>query len=147
MGIGSLFKNVGKGITGVVADPIKGGKKSGFTGVLKGVATGIGGLVTKPVAGVLDVAGKTAEGIKNTPNSMIGNKSVKRSRLPRILYGPNSVIKPYNKDDNVVRNFLISADDSLATKKFVWKCAFPDEENRLLGLVLFVEKIVLLQVG
>jgi len=88
--------------------------------VLKGVAKGLGGLVTKPITGVLDVAGKTAEGIKNTPNSMIGNKSVKRTRLPRILYGHNSVIKPYNKDDNSVRNFLINTDSSLENKKFAW---------------------------
>ena len=129
MGFESLFKSIGKGVTGVVAEPIRGGNQSGFTGVLKGVAKGLGGLVTKPITGVLDVAGKTAEGIKNTPNSMIGNKSVKRTRLPRILYGHNSVIKPYNKDDNSVRNFLINTDSSLENKKFAWQCAFTNEES------------------
>jgi hypothetical protein len=99
MGVFSLMKGIGKGITGVVTEPIKGGKEKGGKGVLTGMLKGIGGLVTKPVAGALDVASKTAEGIKNTPSRFIKNKDAKRKRDIRALYGPNQVIKTYDYND------------------------------------------------
>lgn len=120
LGVASLFKGIGKGVIGVVAEPIKGGKKSGGKGIFTGILKGIGGLVTKPVAGALDVAAKTAEGIKNTPGSLIGNKDAKRSRLPRVLYGANSVIKPYDSDDTSVVKFLVGLSKRFLNERFVF---------------------------
>ena len=66
MGFKSLFTNLGRGITGIVTEPVKGYKKNKMKGLLSGGARGFSGLFVKPVAGVLDVASKTAEGITNT---------------------------------------------------------------------------------
>jgi hypothetical protein len=43
-----------RGITGVVMDPIQGGRDSGAAGVFLGIGTGLIGLVTRPIAGILD---------------------------------------------------------------------------------------------
>ena len=41
-----------QGITGLVTQPHQGAKKSGSTGLLKGVGKGIGGIIFKPAAGM-----------------------------------------------------------------------------------------------
>ena len=43
-----------KGITGLVMDPIRGGKEKGVGGVFMGIGKGILGLITKPITGILD---------------------------------------------------------------------------------------------
>jgi hypothetical protein len=50
-----------RGVTGVVLSPVRGMRESGVTGFLAGVATGFMGVVSKPVSGVLDGIGTTAE--------------------------------------------------------------------------------------
>jgi vacuolar protein sorting-associated protein 13A/C len=67
---------------------------------LKGVA----GLVVKPVAGVLDVASKTAEGIKNTAGDL--NFDTNRVRPPRPVYDINGIIKAYNEYDAQAIHFI-----------------------------------------
>ena len=52
-------------------EPIKGAKKSGFRGGMKGIAKGITGLVMKPVGGTIQLFTKTARGIKNTPGTLL----------------------------------------------------------------------------
>lgn len=53
-----------------------------------GAAKGIGGLVIKPISGVIDAASKTAEGIKNTPEYLSGDRKQKYTRQhnPRPFY-------------------------------------------------------------
>lgn len=72
-GFKSLFKNIGKGIAGIVTEPVKGYKKNKMKGLMAGGARGVSGLIVKPVAGVLDVASITAEGIKNTAKKNIAD--------------------------------------------------------------------------
>ena len=101
-----MFKSIGKGITGVVTEPIKGGKKKGFSGAISGTVKGLAGLVVKPVTGVLDVASHTAEGIKNTATRFDKDDEQERVRPPRVLYGSNRILKSYNDHDATVRMFL-----------------------------------------
>jgi hypothetical protein len=60
-----------KGVTGIVMDPLKGAKRDGVTGFAKGVGTGILGVVAKPVAGVIDLASDTLEGLASTPGALL----------------------------------------------------------------------------
>lgn len=45
------------------------------------------GLVVKPVVGAIDLASKTAEGVKNTANYFDDKPNEIRMRLPRVFYG------------------------------------------------------------
>ncbi|ORC93054.1 vacuolar protein sorting-associated protein 13 family protein, partial [Trypanosoma theileri] len=49
------------GIEGVVSRPLNGARTTGIAGFCTGIATGAVGLLTRPVAGVLDGFGNTAE--------------------------------------------------------------------------------------
>ena len=51
------------GITGLFTQPVRGAKKEGAAGFMKGVGKGIGGLILKPGAGVWGVPGYAAQGI------------------------------------------------------------------------------------
>ena len=48
------------GITGIIAQPIKGAKQEGALGVLKGIGRGVAGVVTKPVIGAVDFVSNLA---------------------------------------------------------------------------------------
>lgn len=56
--MGNAFKAVGggifEGVTGIIMQPIKQGRRQGGIGVLKGIGQGIAGIFTKPVSGVVD---------------------------------------------------------------------------------------------
>jgi vacuolar protein sorting-associated protein 13A/C len=70
------------GIYGVVAEPIKGAKKNGLKGGVKGFGKGIIGLFAKPVGGTIQFFTKTARGINNTPGTLykgLTKRKVKRS--------------------------------------------------------------------
>lgn len=69
-GAKSFGKGVADGITGIVMEPIKGGKEEGAVGVLKGVGKGIGGAAVKPVRGTGELLSRAAEGIRNTPTAI-----------------------------------------------------------------------------
>eukprot|EP01083_Nonionella_stella_P243770 849119_1 len=76
------------GITGIVADPIRGARSSGGLGALKGVGTGLLGIITKPVSGVFDAASQTFEGIAKTPDAILSDGGVRGSekvREPRFV--------------------------------------------------------------
>ncbi|WPG99033.1 Hypothetical protein R9X50_00183800 [Acrodontium crateriforme] len=70
--LSSGFKTAGKefglgfydGITGLVTQPWKGGRKEGAAGVAKGFGKGIGGLVTKTGAGTFGILGYTLKGMQ-----------------------------------------------------------------------------------
>ncbi|KAF8818152.1 hypothetical protein IE077_002137, partial [Cardiosporidium cionae] len=92
------------GLTGLVQDPIKGVKDEGVEGFLKGTGRGLMGAVFKPLTGALDFAQKTTEGIQE---SYEYNRSHRlRRRLPRMLYGADRIIKPFEIEHAVVRDAL-----------------------------------------
>ncbi|WEW54665.1 hypothetical protein PRK78_000085 [Emydomyces testavorans] len=51
------------GISGLVTQPLRGGRKEGAKGIIKGIGKGIGGLILKPGAGIFALAGYPLSGI------------------------------------------------------------------------------------
>lgn len=72
--------------------PFEGAKKDGVKGFFKGTLQGISGLIIKPVAGLLDAAAKTTEGIKNTVTYFDDKPNETRDRNIRPVYGPDGII-------------------------------------------------------
>ncbi|KAG2168847.1 hypothetical protein JADG_008586 [Aureobasidium aubasidani] len=59
------------GISGLVTEPIKGARKEGAIGALKGVGKGLGGIYWKPNAGLAGLLGYTVQGIYKSVYSAI----------------------------------------------------------------------------
>ena len=91
----------------MVSNPFEGAKKGGVEGFFKGTFKGLSGLILKPATGIIDMATKTAEGIKNTANYFDDNKKIiKKARLPRVFYGREKYLKHYNNKDAEVMQFF-----------------------------------------
>ena len=84
-GLKSTFTGIASGLTGVFENPIKGAKKEGMKGFMKGTYKGVSGLIVKPISGTLDFFSKTSEGIKNTAATK--QKQVEKIRVMRPFYG------------------------------------------------------------
>ena len=144
MGFNIFFSNLGKGIAGVVTEPIKGYKKKKMKGLLTGGAKGISGLIIKPMAGILDAASKAAEGIRNTVDVFQIISGSKRSRVPRPFYGEKSLVRPYNEYDSQVLFFINQIKKGIFIKeKFVAQAVSKDIRGEKLVCVLYLKKIVL----
>jgi len=65
-GMLGLGKGIVKGVSGVVMDPYKGAKTSGFKGFAKGVGSGLVGVVASPVQGVSDLMESVDQTIDGT---------------------------------------------------------------------------------
>jgi hypothetical protein len=65
------------GISGLVMEPVKGAKKDGALGALKGFGRGIGGMYWKPNAGLAGLLGYTMQGIYKSVYSAIHTKTRK----------------------------------------------------------------------
>ena len=144
MGFKVFFSNLGKGFAGVITEPIKGYKKKKIKGVLSGSARGISGLFIKPIAGVLDAAGKTAEGIKNTTDVFMRKTQFCRSRVPRPFYGEKSSVKPYNEYDAQVIFFMNQLKKGMFTRdKFVAQFVSKDIRGEKLVCTIYLLRIVL----
>ena len=65
---GDVVRQFGKGlfdgVAGLVVQPMKGAKKGGFLGGLKGVGTGLAGLVMKPVSGTVGLVSSSLAGVE-----------------------------------------------------------------------------------
>ena len=59
----------------------------------------LAGLLFKPISGTLDLASKTAEGMKNTIRRFDVNTNKERVRLPRPFYGLQQKIKKFDNRD------------------------------------------------
>lgn len=144
MGFKVFFTNLGKGIAGVVMEPIKGYKKKKIKGLLIGSARGLTGLFIKPMAGILDAASKAAEGVKNTADVFKKVIVFQRSRVPRPFYGEKSLVKPYNEYDSQVLFFVNQLKKGLFIKeRFVGQAVSKDIRGEKLVCVLYLKKIVL----
>ena len=66
----AIVKGVAEGVTGIVAEPVKGGLESGATGVAKGIGRGLLGVVAKPIGGVAGFLQCTVQGVVNTPGTI-----------------------------------------------------------------------------
>lgn len=142
-GVRSLALGFGRGVVGVIAEPYKGARSEGFSGLLKGGLRGISGLVVRPVAGVFDFTSKTAEGIKNTTHRFDGKQGAQRVRPPRVTYGLGHHIRAYNENDAEVVQFM----SDLNAKKyrsltFCYQVLTQDWEGGQVLLVLYEELFV-----
>ncbi|KAG6546751.1 hypothetical protein Mapa_011940 [Marchantia paleacea] len=77
-----------EGLTGLLQAPIRGAERHGLPGMLSGAALGVVGVVARPVASILEVAGMTAQSIRNSSRPAQWRAS--RVRLPRYIseYSP-----------------------------------------------------------
>ena len=100
-GTKGLSQNIVDGVVGVVAEPMKGWEKGGAVGLGLGLAKGILGFAFKPAIGVLDLASKATEGIRNSAFNETfydpSNENMRqgRFRVPR-TFGMNGEIIPYD---------------------------------------------------
>ena len=104
-GAGAILKSIFSAIAGFFMEPIKGGKKNGFTGVIKGLGKGIVGLVLKPVAGTLDLVTLTARGLTNTPKTIylkLNSVFKKKPKEPRSVIPVAPYLESAVDEDNVV---------------------------------------------
>jgi hypothetical protein len=72
------------GISGVVTQPIQGGRQSGAAGFAKGLARGLGGLILKPGAGIFGLPAYSIQGLSREVQKMFGvdyEKSITQSRV------------------------------------------------------------------
>jgi len=69
-----------QGVSNVVMKPIQGAKERGVEGFIIGTAAGLTGLITQPIAGLVSLGAKTAEGVMNTPQS-ISNAITSQSKF------------------------------------------------------------------
>ena len=149
LGMLSLLKNVGQGITGIVTEPIKGFKKDngGVGGMMKGGLRGLGGLVVKPIAGALDMVSRSAEGIKNTANIFSHSQVFTKERLPRLVYGASHSIQVYNANDALVMDFLYRiGKKKYYEKEFVELIQGGDQDGRSVILIFFTDRLIYLNV-
>jgi hypothetical protein len=94
-GVEHLGSGMFKGVTGIVTNPYKEGKKSGASGFMKGMGKGLVGAVVKPAAGVLDLASDVSSGIKATATGAGANRAL-RARPPRApVYDANAPLLAY----------------------------------------------------
>lgn len=98
-GANSLIQSLKGGLTGVISRPYIEGKRRGMRGFGSGIYQGIAGLLFKPVSGTLDLASKSAEGLKNTIRRFDINTNKERVRMPRPFYGLQQKIKVFDARD------------------------------------------------
>ncbi|GAM24239.1 hypothetical protein SAMD00019534_074140, partial [Acytostelium subglobosum LB1] len=75
-GIIDLGTGIADGFTGVISDPLNGAKEGGVKGFFKGMGKGISGVALKPVKGSAEFMIKTAEGFRNTGETIFTPKSL-----------------------------------------------------------------------
>ena len=93
-----FFKAIGKGIGGVVTEPVKGAKENGFLGATLGVGKGLIGLVAKPVGGTFELVQHTVQGTITTPADIkarwfADSKDSNEDKQTNIQLGESSDIK------------------------------------------------------
>ncbi|GBG88353.1 hypothetical protein CBR_g47051 [Chara braunii] len=85
-------------LTGVLDSPIRGAEKYGLPGALTGAAKGLMGVVARPTASVLELAGKTAQSIRNTARGI--PRRATRVRPPRPI-GLHRLLLPYIAEEAI----------------------------------------------
>ena len=68
--------------------------------------TGVTGVVLKPVAGILDAAAKTAEGVKGSANKFNDHANESWIRRPREFYGEEKFYKSFFTENAELLNLF-----------------------------------------
>lgn len=99
VGTQELGKNIVEGFTGIVVSPYRGYETGGMSGFGMGIAKGLLGVALKPAVGVLDLASRATEGLKNSAlniDSELRDGVVHRKRIPR-PFGRNRQLTVYDE--------------------------------------------------
>ncbi|CDJ28119.1 LOW QUALITY PROTEIN: uncharacterized protein EMH_0098570 [Eimeria mitis] len=107
-GVEALGRALAGGFTGLVEEPVRGAAEGGFEGLLRGAGRGIAGFLVKPLTGVLDLAQKTAEAIKDA--SQVEGHQRPRFRLPRLLLGDFRLLVAYDAEAAKAKAILTDAE-------------------------------------
>ncbi|CDJ47237.1 AGAP005082-PA, related [Eimeria brunetti] len=107
-GVEALGRALAGGFTGLVEEPVRGAAEGGFEGLLRGAGRGIAGFLVKPLTGVLDLAHKTAEAIKDA--SQVEGRQRPRFRLPRLLLGDFRLLVAYDAEAAEAKAILADAE-------------------------------------
>eukprot|EP01113_Clastostelium_recurvatum_P001698 TRINITY_DN10696_c0_g1_i3.p1 TRINITY_DN10696_c0_g1~~TRINITY_DN10696_c0_g1_i3.p1 ORF type:complete len:430 (-),score=78.54 TRINITY_DN10696_c0_g1_i3:38-1327(-) len=108
-GLASVGHGVVDGVSGIVLEPVRAARAGGASGFARGVGKGLAGVVVKPMAGVVSFVGKTAEGIVNTPGTLI--TAVRRPR--RKNGSGEGQGQGQGQDDDVGNVYCVPLEESL----------------------------------
>lgn len=106
MGLVELSNSLKSTVTGLIVEPMQGGRREGGVGVLKGTVFGLTGLVTKPVSGIILAVAKTMEGLSASSSYLDYGSLLGRQLQYRPLYHKFQIVRPYTTDDEVCYNVL-----------------------------------------
>eukprot|EP01122_Echinamoeba_exundans_P003714 TRINITY_DN1378_c0_g1_i1.p1 TRINITY_DN1378_c0_g1~~TRINITY_DN1378_c0_g1_i1.p1 ORF type:complete len:3355 (-),score=763.88 TRINITY_DN1378_c0_g1_i1:110-10174(-) len=138
-----------KGVTGVVLEPIKGAKKDGALGFVKGVGRGMAGVVLKPVVGAVDIVTRTTEGIKNTTR-YFDEKRKAPIRPPRYI-SSDKLISVYDLEKSLGQQILRTVDKpKLRREAYVFHMFLKDKNGKdddivvatRLGIIFITSQII-----
>jgi hypothetical protein len=136
-GTKDLGRGLAQGIAGIVMDPLRGAEAEGVSGFVKGMGKGMVGLVVKPVAGMLDMAARTTEGMVAQARLLAGEKPDSalqlRRRTQRLLWGIDRIVIPTSTLHNVIISVMRKALEVAVTaaEHDLWADALPRSANAL----------------
>ncbi|KAI4728751.1 UDP-Glycosyltransferase/glycogen phosphorylase [Aureobasidium sp. EXF-10728] len=106
-----LFFGLYDGITGLVVEPVKGAKKEGALGALKGFGKGVGGLYWKPNAGLAGLLGYTVQGIYKSVYTAIHTGTRKKMAASRKEEGVWLLARAREDEEFVARDIVTAFDE------------------------------------
>ncbi|KAH7441415.1 hypothetical protein KP509_03G037800 [Ceratopteris richardii] len=107
-----------EGLTGLLQSPVTGAARHGLPGILSGVAVGAVGLFARPIASILEAAGRTAQSIRSWSQPI---QQAQRIRPPRYL-NRGSPIFPYSWEEAVGNAVLLEAAGSCLQNEVYVTC-------------------------
>ncbi|RHY24247.1 hypothetical protein DYB32_008923 [Aphanomyces invadans] len=90
------------GLTGLVLDPIRGGRRGGLRGFAGGVAQGLSGVLVKPVVGAIDLATHVVEGARDVAGLAFGTKKTAFDKLRKRMshvFGADGRLLPHDASE------------------------------------------------
>jgi Vacuolar-sorting-associated 13 protein, DH-like domain/Vacuolar sorting-associated protein 13, extended-chorein/Vacuolar-sorting associated protein 13, adaptor binding domain/VPS13, central RBG modules/VPS13-like, N-terminal/ATG2/VPS13, C terminal domain/Intermembrane lipid transfer protein VPS13, C-terminal len=119
LGVRDLGSGFMAGLTGIVAEPIKGASRDGVLGFAAGVGRGVTGVFLKPTIGAVDLVTRTTEGVRNT-TTYFDDDTQARIRPPRHI-GTDRLVKAYDADAAAGQAAVVSlAHGRFADDCFMW---------------------------
>jgi hypothetical protein len=112
-GVKDIAGGVWSGVSGVIARPFTGAREGGLGGFVKGLGRGVAGVVVDPLVGVFNATGSVLEGVTGTVEGMgriadhegyatlMQSFRLGRSRIPRAFYDVSRAIRPYSEVDAI----------------------------------------------
>jgi hypothetical protein len=99
------------GISGLVIEPVKGAKKEGALGALKGFGRGLGGMYWKPNAGLAGLLGYTIQGIYKSVYSAIHTRTRKNIAAARRQEGAWLLARAKEDQDIDLRHIVMAFEE------------------------------------